>query len=78
MQRVIDDTSIDRRVCGACKGSGIYTGRRSEFGGTSSPIVSHECEACGGTGTCNDHLAREVLLDLGKRVRAQPDYTEAK
>jgi hypothetical protein len=78
MQRVIDDTTIDRCVCGACKGSGIYIGRSSEWGGDNSPIIMNECEACGGTGTCNDHLAKEVLLDLGKRVLIQPDYTEAK
>ncbi|CBY88563.1 hypothetical protein [Pantoea phage LIMEzero] len=78
MQRVIADTTIDGHVCGACKGSGTYIGRKSEHGGGHNPVVVCECEACGGTGTNNPELQRSVLLDLGQRVRAQPDYTEAK
>lgn len=68
-QRAVDDTAVDKNVCGACHGSGTYRGML--IGGQ---VVLMDCEACGGTGTNNSTLQHEVLADLGQRNQAQPGY----
>lgn len=69
-KRAVEDTVVDRCVCNACKGSGMFIGTSI----TGDPLVSKECEACGGTGTCNHILQREVIADLGLRNSVQPGY----
>ncbi|QHR72988.1 hypothetical protein smaasur_10 [Escherichia phage smaasur] len=70
-QKVLDDTVVDGKVCGACHGSGTFHSMLMN-----KEIVLCECEACGGTGTSDPVLQRQVLRELGLRSQVQPGYSE--
>lgn len=70
-QRAIEDTVVERGVCGACHGCGTFTSMTIRH-----ELVQTECEACGGTGVTDPALQRSVLREQGMRCKVQPGYDQ--
>lgn len=68
-QKAVDDTVVEKGVCGACHGCGTFTGMTIRH-----ELVKTECEACGGTGVTDPSTQRSVIRELGLRNVAQPGY----